>query len=362
MQRAEILNQRLHNQRLAGPPFECPEEMVRSLVGVQSQDYPGARWSVGQRAKCCSDADVERAYDCGAILRTHVLRPTWHFVTPDDIRWLLALTAPRVHALNGTYYRKFELDDALLARSHALFTDALHGGKHLTRTELANILARAGIVADKLRLSYIMMHAELAGLICSGAARGTQQTYALLAERAPQARELARDEALSELTRRFFTGHGPATLKDFVWWSGLSVAETKQGLEIAKREILHETVEGEVYWFADSAPAPAPAALTAYLLPEYDESFLPYRHINYADLPWTIPQETWNDFFYRPILVDGQRAGTWRRTVAKDNITLDVRLFTTLDNAQWQALNAAAERYATYMNLPVTIAEFQTTK
>jgi hypothetical protein len=283
-------------------------------------------------------------------------------VTPDDIRWLLMLTAPRVHTLNGTYYRKFELDDALLARSHALFADALQGGKHLTRTELANILAQAGIVADKLRLSYIMMHAELAGLICNGASRGKQQTYALLAERAPQARELARDEALGELTRRFFTGHGPATVQDFVWWSGLSVAEAKQGLEMAKRELLHETVEREVYWFADLAPAPAPTTLTAYLLPEYDEYFLPYRHLNIPDLPWTLTGNSAEDFFYRPILIGGQRAGTWRRTVVKKAIILDVRLTTTLDDAQWQALNAAADRYAAYMNLPVTIAEFQPTK
>jgi hypothetical protein len=359
MQRADILNQRLHNQRLAGPPFDHPEEMVRSLVGVQSQDYLGARWSVGQRTKDCTDADVERAFDSGAILRTHVLRPTWHFVLPDDIRWMLALTAPRVHALNGTYYRKLELDDALFARSRALFSGALQGGKQLTRSELAAILAHAGIVADGLRLSYIMMHAELEGLICSGAVRGKQQTYALLAERTPQARVLARDEALGEMTQRFFTGHGPATVRDFVWWSGLTVAEAKEGLEMVKQHLLHETIEGEAYWFAASPPAPAPTALTAYLLPEYDEFILPYRHINITGLPWTLTADAGDDFFYRPILIGGLRAGTWRRTIVKKAIILDVRLTTTLDDDQWQALNAAANRYGTYMNLPITIAEFQ---
>lgn len=231
MQHADILRQRLWNQRVAGSPFDAPETMVRALVGVQSQDYPGARWSVGQRTRDCTDADVARAYDDGKILRTHLLRPTWHFVAPDDIRWILELTAPRVHALNAPYYRKFGLDGAVLARAQGVIEGALGGGEGRTRAELAATLAGAGIVVEGLGLSYTMMHAELEGLICSGANRGKQQTYALLEARAPGARSLPREEALAELTRRFFVGHGPATLKDYVWWAGLSVAEAKRGVE-----------------------------------------------------------------------------------------------------------------------------------
>jgi hypothetical protein len=332
--------------------------MVRALVGVQLQDYPGARWSVGQRVRGCADADVEEAFDSGRILRTHVLRPTWHFVTPDDIRWMVALTAPRVHALNAYHYRKLGLDEALFAKCREVFAKTLQGGKQLTRAELAHVLAGAGIVADGLRLSYIMMHTELEGLICSGASRGKRQTYALLEERAPQARILGRDEALIELVRRFFAGHGPATLKDFVWWSGLAVAEARQVLGFAKSELLRERVEGEEYWFVEGEVSDAPNGLTAHLLPEYDEYFLPFQHINFTDLAWAIDPSSWDDFFYRPIIVGGQRAGTWRRTVGKGGIQLDVRLFAELDGGQWGAIEAAAGRYGEYMGMPVKVERF----
>jgi hypothetical protein len=354
----DILSHRLHHQRVTGAPFERPEEMVRLLCGVQSQDYAGARWSVGQRTRGCTDGDVARACDEGKILRTHILRPTWHFVPPADIRWMLALTSPHVHALNAYMYRKLELDEAIFARSHALFAGALAGHKHLTRPELAAALARAGIVADKMRLSYIVMHAELEGLICSGASRGKQQTYALLVERAPQARMLAGDEALAELTRRFFLGHGPATSRDYAWWSGFTLAEARRGLELVRRELGNETVDGEAYWFAPTLPPAAPLPDAAFLMPEYDEIHLPYRHINFADLLWAVERDTWTDFFYRPILVGGKRAGTWRRTVNKDAVLLEAHLFAALDAAQWWLLEDAAARYGRFMGLPVTVQSF----
>ena len=354
----DILSHRLHHQRVTGASFERPEEMVRLLCGVQSQDYAGARWSVGQRTRDCTDGDVARACDEGKILRTHILRPTWHFVLPEDIGWMLALTSPHVHALNAYMYRKLELDEAIFARSHTLITLALAGHQHLTRSELAAVLAQAGIVADKMRLTYIVMHAELAGLICSGASRGKQQTYALIAERAPQARALAGDAALAELTRRFFLGHGPATVRDYAWWSGLTLAESRGGLALVRQELGHEMVDGEAYWFDPALPPAAPLPEAAFLMPEYDEIHLPYRHINLADLPWVVDRDTWTDFFYRPILIGGKRAGTWRRTLSKGAILLEAHLFATLDAARWRLLEEAAARYGRFMGLPVTLALF----
>lgn len=355
----EILSQRLHNQRIAGTPFARPEDMVRWLCGVQSQDYPGARWSVGQRTAGCTDADVARAFDAGKILRTHLLRPTWHFVTPSDIRWMLKLTAPRVHALNAYQYRQLELDDAVFARSETLLATALEGGKQLTRAELAAILGRAGIVADKLRLSYIMMHAELVGLICSGAMRGKQQTYALLEERAPEARTLAHDEALAELAGRFFVGHGPVTLKDYVRWSGLAVAEARQGLELVKGDLRHEVVDGETYWFGAALPPAPPMPTAAYLLPEYDECVLTYTNLGFPDLPWARTADTWNDFFYRPIIIGGKRAGTWRRTITRGMARIEAHLFAELDGARWQALEEVAARYGRFVGMGVEVVRFR---
>src|SRR6185436_7837388 len=178
--------------------------------------------------------------------RTHVLRPTWHFVTPADIHCLLALTAPRVHALNAPYYRKLELDHDLFQRSTTALTHALQGGKHLTRDEVRGVLAQAGIAtAGELRMSYILMRAELDGVVCSGARHGKQFTYALLSERAPQVRHLEREHALAELAGRFFLSRGPATVQDFARWSGLTVADARTGLEAVKSQLQHEQVDGQ---------------------------------------------------------------------------------------------------------------------
>src|SRR5262245_24477363 len=184
----DIRRQRLRNQRLVGAPFARRGEVVSWLGAVQAQEYPGASWGIAQRADGLSQSAIDQAFAEGAILRTHAMRPTWHFVAPADIRCLLALTSPRVQALNASSYRRLGMDDAVLARGTAVLADALQGDKQLTRAELAAALQRAGIVSpsdDRLRLAYIMMYTELEGLICSGAMRGKQHTYALLDERAP---------------------------------------------------------------------------------------------------------------------------------------------------------------------------------
>jgi hypothetical protein len=228
---SKVAWQRVYNQRLEGPKFQRPGDVVAWFGAVQAQEYALAKWALGLRMEYATDDIIEQAFTDGAILRTHVMRPTWHFVTPADIRWILELTAPRVHAANGTMYRRLELEDALFGRSDEIIARAVEGGRHLTRAELGAALSVAGIdTTNGMRLGYIVHHAELEGVVCSGPRRGRQHTYALIAERAPQARRLARDEALAELTRRYFTSHGPATVKDFAWWSGLTIADVKAGL------------------------------------------------------------------------------------------------------------------------------------
>jgi hypothetical protein len=355
MNATDILTRRLFGQRIAGTPFEQPEDVVTWLGCVQSQDPVGARWSVGQRVANCTDADVAATFDAGKILRTHVLRPTWHYVTPENIRWVLQVTAPRVHALSAYMYRQTELDEPLFARAHELFTNALQGGKHLTRAELAAVLAEGGIAAEKMRLAYIVMHAELEGLICSGAVRGKQHTYAMLAERAPEAKRLDDDEALAALTLRYFMGHGPATAQDFAWWSSLSLSAIKRGLEVVQPDLLHEELDGQTYWFSADAQPPRPQPLTAYLLPEYDEAIW-FRSLGFPDMDWTRDSITWNDTFFRPILIGGRRAGVWRRTIARKAIALDAQLVASLTTEEQAALDAALERYSTFMGLPVNVS------
>lgn len=354
----DIAHQRLHNQRLLGNPFEQPADVVGWLGAVQAQDYAGAKWAVGQRTHGMTDATLDQAFAAGTILRTHVLRPTWHFVTPADIRWMLALTAPRVHALNAAYYRKAGLDEAVFARSNAALIRALQGGQQLTRSELATFFQQAGIATDEeLRFTYLMMQAELDGIVCSGGRRGKQFTYALLDERAPNAKRLPRDEALAELVKRYFTSHGPATLKDFVWWSGLTLADAKAGVEMVKPELTSEVVGDQTLWFAPALPPAQASTLQAYLLPNYDE------YISYADRSAVFdpcyankfnPEE--NNVFSHLIVIDGQILGTWRRSFKKGAVVIERNSFRPLTPAEDEAVVTATQRFAEFLDLPLVLS------
>jgi len=354
---ADVTRRRLQNERLIGAPFEKPEDVVQWLGAVQAQDYPGAKWGIGQRVKDCVDATVEQAYTSGKILRTHVMRPTWHLVIPADIRWMLEISAPRVKATMATYDRQLELDNNVYKRTNAAIVKALQGGAHLTRKELGDALEAAGIAARGQRLGHIVHRAEIEALICSGELQGKQHTYALLEERAPGAKTLPRDEALVELTRRYFTSHGPALAQDFAWWSGLTVADAKAGLEMASQHLLREVVDGKPYWFS---PSPATAGLkdpTVHLLPNYDEYLIAYRDHS-ASLGESLPSgaTALYDMLSRHIVVlNGRVAGGWRATMEKSGVRIQTNLPVALGAAQEKALRAAAAAYGRFLGMTVTI-------
>jgi hypothetical protein len=353
----DVPNLRLHNQGLNEPTFKEPGDAVAWLGAVQAQDYTGAKWALGMRLQGATDASLDAAFNAGQILRTHVMRPTWHFVAPADIRWLLSLTAPRVHAVNASLYRRLELDAPTFTRSHGVLEKALEDGKHLTRQELRGTLQRAGISTQtgegSLRLGYLMMRAELDGIICSGPRRGKQFTYALLQERAPNAKDLHRDEALAELTRRYFTSHGPALVKDFVWWSGLTTADARAGLEMLASDFSSETIAGKTYWFPASKPPPGATNTRAYLLPNYDEYIIGYTdHTGVFDPSYAGLLEL---VFPHSIVVEARVIGTWRRAFHGAGMTITTKLFAPLTGSQTLALASAAENYARFLNAPVTL-------
>ncbi|MHB8647979.1 MAG: winged helix DNA-binding domain-containing protein [Thermomicrobiales bacterium] len=352
-----IARQRLHNQRIARTQFETPQAVVQWLVAVQAQEYAGAKWAVGQRMHGATDAALDQAFAAGTILRTHVLRPTWHFVVPADIRWLLALTAPRVNAAMAYANRQLALDDAIFARSNAALIHALQGGAHLTRTELATVLEQAGIVTDGLRLGHMMMRAELDGVVCSGARRGKQFTYTLLDERAPHTTPLTHDEALAALTMRYMTSHGPATAQDFVWWSGLTMADAKAGLDLVKSHLMHAVVDGRTYWFAASPPTAIDPSPTAFLLPNYDEYIVGYTDRSAAldAPPADLLDARGNVLFNHTIVIDGSVVGTWKRTVKKNAVAIEATPFAPLCMADRQALEVAAARYSQFIGLPAVL-------
>ncbi|HYH28569.1 MAG TPA: winged helix DNA-binding domain-containing protein, partial [Actinomycetota bacterium] len=268
----EIRARRMRAQRLHGRAASSPEEVVRLLGAVQAQELAFAKWSVAQRAGATRERDVDRLLADGAILRTHVLRPTWHFVLPEDIRWMLALTGPRILAGARARYRELGLDARTLSGAMDVVAGALEGGRHRTRKELGEELRRRRIDPDGQRLPWLLGHAELEGLVCSGAPTGKQQTYALLDERAPDAKELDEEEALRELAHRYFASHGPATVNDFTWWSSLTAAQARRGLELNEDRLTSGEVDGRTYWFEPGRARPRTASPNAALVQVYDES------------------------------------------------------------------------------------------
>jgi hypothetical protein len=357
MTNLNISHQRLNSLGMLAPNFETPADVVHWLGAVQSQDYAGAKWALGMRMKHTTDEFVEKAFTDGSILRTHLLRPTWHFVTPSDIRWILKLTAPRVHAASAYMLRKVELDDKIFKRSNAALEKALQGEKHRTRDELQDALEKAGIkTAGELRMTYLMMQAELDGVVCSGPRRGKQFTYMLLEERVPQAGKLSHDEALAELSKRYFTSRGPATVYDFSKWSGLTITDAKLGMEIVKPLFQSKVMDGQTYWFKEPEKSAVLSSPVIHMLSVYDEYISSYkdRSAMATDKDAEKMASMGNDLT-NIILINGQAIGTWKRTLNKKEVIITPNFFIPLKKAEREAFNQTAEEYGEFLELSVVI-------
>jgi len=354
-----ITGRRLRAHGLTGKPFASPVDAVRRLGAVQSQDYAGAKWALAQRSRAATDSALDRLFDQGEILRTHVMRPTWHFVVPEDIGWLLDLTASRIRAGLASRYRELAIDDKVAARACETFAAALAGGKHLTRAELGKTLLAAGISPEGQRLPHLLLRAELDKIIVSGPRRGRESTFALFDERVPKAREIDRNESLTELTRRYFRSHGPAQIPDFTWWSGLTAAEARKGIEHAGRALEHASIEGKDYWYDATASHPRGAPVVAHLLPNFDEYTVGYR-----DRSALIPAGGGFDpslFSFGSILsnvvtIDGVVRGAWRRSSARGGLLIEMRMSERLAARETAAVDEATRRLARFLGRPLKLA------
>lgn len=356
MTSTEIIRQRLYNQHISRAVFKGPADAVRWLGAVQAQDYPAAKWAVGLRMEDGTDEQLEQAFTAGAILRTHVLRPTWHFVLPEDIRWMLALTGPRLQGANASRYRQLALDARTLGRSVEILWKTLEGGKHLTRPELTSALEQAGIAAGNERGAHIMFHAELEGIVCSGPRRDKHFTYALLEERVkkPAAGNPPREEAVGMLVSRFFRSRGPATVADFVWWSGLTAADARAGLEGAKAQLVSETFEGRTYWFAPDTQVSA-TSKGFHLLPNYDEYLVGYKDRSAIfDAAHKDKLDSRANFlFNHTIMAEGLIVGTWKRSFQKNKVRVETEPFVSLNKKDQSALQEAVMRYGAFLGMDV---------
>ncbi len=361
MPNSRIALLRMYHQQLLQPTFDTPAQVVRWMGAVQSQDYLGAKWAVGQRA-ATTDTTVEQALNDGSILRFHVMRPTWHFVAAEDAHWLLALTGPRVIKNLAGRYRQLELDDDTFAHSEEVFRQALNGGRQLTNAEMEAKLNEAGIRTDiPQRFPHLLVHAELSGVICSGAWEGKQSTYALLDERAPTPAPFEREAALAELTRRYFSSHGPATLKDYSWWSGLTMADIRAGIDLAHSSLESEVIEGVTYWSAgDASLIETPEVLAgpvAHLLPNYDEYVVAYTDRDAIfDPAFSDQLHLRGGVLNNVLIVNGLVSGSWSRKFKKNEVQLRVNLLWPLTTPEQQALERAVQHYGEFYGLPVDLS------
>lgn len=343
----ELILRRLSNQQITSTDYKTPGELIHWMIAMQSQEYSMAKWAVGLRLKKLREADIEMAFNEGSILRTHLLRPTWHFVSPADIRWLLKLTAPRIKAIMKYYFSKNELDPKTLKRSKQLLEENLTGGRYQDRAALKSLLEKSGIRINGERLSLILMDAELEAIICSGPRVRKQFSYALLEERVPVQKNLSRGESLESICRGYFQSRGPATLQDFVYWSGLTVKDAIQGADSLGRSFLKENIQGKEYIFSEENIPAKMNRFGSLLLPVYDEYGMSYKDKGALHLRGRNEKKgAWGtNSFAHGLVIRGRFIGTWKKSERGKPGVIETSLEEGLSPAHQKLLKSALKRY-----------------
>jgi len=319
---------RLISQHIAEAKKQSVSDVVYGMGAMQAQDYNMAKWAIGLRTHGCNGIDVESAIDNAEIIRTHLLRPTWHFVSSKDIYWMLDLTAGKIKASFQSRHKELGLTESVLTKSCKIIEKALSGNNHLTREELINVLEKAKISIYDNRASHIFGWTELEGITCSGKIKNGKQTYALLEERVTVKNKLKKEEALAELAARYFRSRGPATLEDFSWWSGLSIKDCRQAAEIIKNDFISEKIETKNYFFSNSFSIQKTNNEAAFLLPAFDEFVIAYKDRSASLSREQHKKSISSNGVFRPmIVVNGQIIGIWKRTIQKKETVIEANYF-----------------------------------
>lgn len=350
MTREDIARLRASAQHIAQADFKTAEDVVRHMLAMQAQDYPGALWAIALRSQNLTQQDVEQAITDHAIVRTWPMRGTLHFLAAEDARWMVKLLAPRAVASAASRRKALGIDDVVIAKSREIISKALTGGKYLTRNALCDILDQHGISTAGQRGIHILHYLAEQTLLCFGPHEGKQPTFVLMDEWLPPTPPKQKDEALAELAVRYFTSHGPASLKDFAGWGFMTVGDARLGLELAKSLLQRETVDGTEYWFS---PKLTPAPNQTYLLPGFDEFMLGYKDrsasLEEIHSQHIVPGN--NGMFISTLVIDGQVLGTWKRQTRTGSQIITIAPFELLTTAQTQSIEQAVKRYESYTNL-----------
>lgn len=351
-----IARLRAANQRITGQQFEKPADVVAWMGMVQAQDYRASLWAIGLRTKSATEAMIEKAIADRSIVRTWSARGTIHFVEAKDVRWMLDLLAPRAMAGTSRRLRQLELDETTIARCSKTLAGALQGGKQLTRKEIFQRLEDSHISSAGQRGIHIIERLAQQGLICFGPRNGNQKTFVLLPEWVPDARRMAREDALAELASRYFASHGPATLHDFAWWAGLTLAIAKASIEMAGSRLVQEVVEGRSYWLSPSTPTAGTPAAAACFLPAFDEFLLGYTdRIAVLEKRFARRANTGGGIIKPTIVFNGRIEGTWKRTFKIGGVVVFPNWFTKPDESRLHAITRAARQYARFLGLDFSL-------
>ncbi len=340
---------RTENQLISQSGFDTAEELTAWMGAIQAQDYYMVKWAFGLRLPGTTLQSINNEIDSGKIIRTHVLRPTWHFVSSEDVYWMTGISASRIGSALAVRDQHLGLDKALLKKCSIAIEKVLRDDQHLTRDELFAAITETGLKLEREQASHIFVRAEVEGIICSGRQKKGKPTYALLNEWVPEnKKKYKRDESLKELAHKYFVSRGPATVQDFAWWSGLSLTEARTGLEHNKSFLISEKIQDQTYWFANSV-AEHVRGNNIFLLPAYDEFLISYRDrsavITHTDQKTAVSN---NGIFYPVILSDNHIAGTWKRKEEKGGISVSISLFQKGSKLNEKKLLNAVKRYSEF--------------
>lgn len=347
MDATSIAQMRLINQKLVKTDLTSPVDVVSWMGAIQAQDYTMSRWAVGSRLKTSTDRLITEAVDNGAIIRTHILRPTWHLVTADDIRWMMPLSGPRVRVATRASDKFYGFTDEIVTRNNKTVAAIIEKKGSLTRPQIEAEFNKLGIKTDYFNfMAYVMMCAELDGVVCSGRGDGAKQTYCLFEERVGKLTPLPEDEALEKLARKYFTSHAPATLQDFMWWSGLSTTQARLGMKLIKSDFEVVVADGGEYWVNRSFNGSLEHDSDIHLLPAFDEFIVSYRERRHifenTDYSKII---TRNGIFKPAITCGGKVLGLWKRLKKKEAIAVETELFSKVNKKDQQNIDRALEAY-----------------
>lgn len=351
----DIVNIRLISQQISTTKFKSVKDLVHWMGAIQAQDYAMAKWALGVRLSGMNEEHIIKAINKGEILRTHILRPTWHFVSADDIHWMLDLTAPNIKPSLKLRHKQLELTDTVLKKSNTIIEKALSNNVYLTREQLVHEFSKAKIATSDNRTSHLLLNAELEGLVCSGPIVDKKQTYALLEKRVAKTRPLKKDDALAKLAQKYFWSHCPATIQDFTWWSGLPNKDARNALEMVKSSLISEIVNGQTYWLPNSISL-TEKNKSMYLLPAFDEFIISYKDRSAVLKTEHYSKSISSNGIFKPVIIlNGQVIGLWKRETKKDKIIIETDFFQPPTKITMNLLQKAAETFGSFSGKEVEL-------